>query len=595
MTKISCIIPAYNVEQYIERCLNAISRQKGCEVEILVVDDGSTDATGEILRRSAARDHRIRVFHQKNAGQGAARNFGMTQASGDYIWFIDADDWIEDGALLHMRRLIEAQAPDVVFTNFARFSDRKGYEGNVIPGDFANEIICPEQLSDAEMTALLSWVTPPFRLIAQKTLLDANAVRFASGLFYEDHPFSLRLLRAAKRLYVDPLPVYTYYQRAGSTTRRRDDRIFDFISIRKQCLDLLQRYGWEVRFPSLFQSYLLPVDFYAHHVPKLLQKKFLCFLQEDITESSLLAVDSILRRDSDKKIFLQAIRTQQPLLYELNKHVLHPIKPQKIRKHFFLLLSFCKKTIKRLYKVLQGKACYSDKRLYACHPSVDLERCSLDVRVTHKNAPYVYAEEGVTLAGKLVFERGIGCMRFGRRSSVGGNTTIICSQAEGIEIGEQVMVSWGCTLMDGNAHALDADARCNDEWYWQMSDKAGCRGLFKDWTGVKSAPIRIDDQAWIGCNSLILGGVHIGRGAIVGAGSVVTHDIPPFTVFAGNPARFVKAVSRPKTRPQEAWQQPQKAEGSRPIPTAGPELGRRGAGTDGTLTSPFAERSANEE
>lgn len=98
----------------------------------------------------------------------------------------------------------------------------------------------------------------------------------------------------------------------------------------------------------------------------------------------------------------------------------------------------------------------------------------------------------------------------------------------------------------------------------------------KDWTGVKSAPLRIDDQAWIGCNSLIPGGVHIGRGAIVGAGSVVTHDIPPFTVFAGNPARFVKAVSRP-------------------LPAAGPELGRRGTGTDGTLTSPFAECSANEE
>lgn len=591
MTKISCIIPAYNVEQYIERCLNSISRQKGCEVEILVVDDGSTDATGEILRRSAAQDPRIRVFHQKNAGQGVARNFGLTQATGDYIWFIDADDWIEEGALLHVQRLIEAHAPDVVFTNFARFSDRKGYEGNVICGDFANEIICPEQLSDAEMMALLGWVMPPFRLIAHKKLLDANAVRFASNLFYEDHPFSLRLLRAAKRMYVDPLPIYTYYQRVGSTTRRQDDRIFDFISVRKQCLELLQLYGWDVRFPSLFQSYLLPVGFYTRHVPKQFQKKFLYRLQEELTASRLLHIDSILRRDAEKKLFLQAVKMQSPLLYDLNKFFLHHIRPQSLRKYLFSLLRCCKKNsknaLKKVYKILQGKAC-SDKNLYLCHPSADLERCSLDVRVTHKNAPYVYAEEGVTLAGHLVFERGIGRMRFGRRSSVGGNTTIICSQAEGIEIGEQVMVSWGCTLMDSNAHALDADARCNDEWYWQMSNKAGCRGLFKDWTGVKSAPIRIDDQAWIGCNSLILGGVHIGRGAIVGAGSVVTHDIPPFAVVAGNPARFVKPAPRRKERTPEALPKTQETDGSRPLAAVEKHKSDRGAGP---LSCPVAEQA----
>lgn len=130
--------------------------------------------------------------------------------------------------------------------------------------------------------------------------------------------------------------------------------------------------------------------------------------------------------------------------------------------------------------------------------------------------------------------------RFGRRSSVGGGSLIICSQEGGIEIGEQVLISWGCTIMDSNAHSLDAAERLNDGWYWQRSAQAGCLGLFKDWTGVRGGPVKIDTGAWVGCNSIILGNVHIGQGAIIGAGSVVTRSVPPFTVFAGNPARFIK-------------------------------------------------------
>ena len=166
-------------------------------------------------------------------------------------------------------------------------------------------------------------------------------------------------------------------------------------------------------------------------------------------------------------------------------------------------------------------------------------------------------------------------MRFGRRSSIGGATTLICSQKDGIEIGEQVMVSWGCTLMDSNAHSLDPDSRCNDEWNWQLSDKSGYRGLFKDWTDVRSAPIRIDDRAWIGFNTIILGGVNIGKGAIIGAGSVVTSDVPAYTIFAGNPARFVKLVPRRNGWTEEDVRKAREAGVAQPILIAmEQELGR---------------------
>ena len=93
--KISIIIPVYNVEKYIERCLDSVITQSYVNLEIILVDDGSTDRSGEICDRYAVRDNRIKVIHAENAGLGEARNRGIRMVSGEYICFVDSDDWIE--------------------------------------------------------------------------------------------------------------------------------------------------------------------------------------------------------------------------------------------------------------------------------------------------------------------------------------------------------------------------------------------------------------------------------------------------------------------------------------------------------------------
>lgn len=550
MVKISCIIPAYNVEAYIERCLSSILNQRHANVEVIVVDDGSTDSTPDLLRKIAAADSRVAVFHQENARQGAARNLGLEHATGDYIWFIDADDWLEEGALLHIQRLVEAHSPDVIFTNISYFSDEKGYSAHLVPGDFAGETLCPDELDEKAFAILFSWQIPPYCLIASRHMIEANAIRFPAGLFYEDHPFGLRVLRAANHVYVDPLPVYTYYQRVGSTVYRQDDKIFDFIAIRKQCLELLCEFGWDKKFPSLFLSYLLPVSFYEVHVPDIFRKKFLQSLREDCGYFVPHFLQELPHIHGRSKHLLKAIQAGSPLIYELKELWHSHLAPKAWIRQCAALLRHCHTRKKKFKKsgTWHNRMPLSESPLCCCHPSADMTQCHLDVRVTWKNAPYVYADEGAVIGGQLVFERGVGTMRFGRRSSVGGGSLIICSQEGGIEIGEQVLISWGCTIMDSNAHSLDAAERLNDEWYWQRSAQAGCLGLFKDWTGVRGGPVKIDTGAWVGCNSIILGNVHIGQGAIIGAGSVVTRSVPPFTVFAGNPARFIKLAPR-----REGW------------------------------------------
>jgi galactoside O-acetyltransferase len=107
--------------------------------------------------------------------------------------------------------------------------------------------------------------------------------------------------------------------------------------------------------------------------------------------------------------------------------------------------------------------------------------------------------------------------------------------ARKIELGDDVVISWGVTIVDHNSHALTWADRRDDVLDW-------ARGR-KDWSNVLIAPVRIRDKVWIGFNAIILKGVTIGEGAIVAAGSVVTKDVPPYCIVAGNPARVVRVLS----------------------------------------------------
>ena len=143
------------------------------------------------------------------------------------------------------------------------------------------------------------------------------------------------------------------------------------------------------------------------------------------------------------------------------------------------------------------------------------------------------------VGGNFVFENGNGKIRIGNRTFIGGGEFICIS---GIEIGDDVLISWGCTFMDNNAHALDFELRKNDVLDWARGIREKKIGLYKNWDGVKCQPIKISDKAWIGFKSIILKGVTIGEGAVVGAGSVVTRDVPAWCVVAGNPAKIIKKL-----------------------------------------------------
>lgn len=151
-------------------------------------------------------------------------------------------------------------------------------------------------------------------------------------------------------------------------------------------------------------------------------------------------------------------------------------------------------------------------------------------KVGWKNNCSLKIDEMSDVSGLLTFDKEFASISIGKRVFMNGS--LIAAQS--IEIGDDVMFSWGVTVVDHNSHAISFTERANDVVNWREGSK--------DWNHVRIAPVKISNKVWIGFNAIILKGVTIGEGAIVGAGSVVSKDVPPWSIVAGNPARIIREI-----------------------------------------------------
>jgi len=152
-------------------------------------------------------------------------------------------------------------------------------------------------------------------------------------------------------------------------------------------------------------------------------------------------------------------------------------------------------------------------------------------RVSYRGGGSLEIGEGSIVEGTLVFERDGASIAIGRNTFIGSS---VLSCAKKIEVGDDVLISWGCNIADHNSHSVEWSKRKEDvkDWY---------RGK-KDWTHVRTASVTIGNKAWVGLNVIILRGVDIGEGAVVAAGSVVVKSVPAWTVVAGNPAKVIRVI-----------------------------------------------------
>lgn len=188
---------------------------------------------------------------------------------------------------------------------------------------------------------------------------------------------------------------------------------------------------------------------------------------------------------------------------------------------------FVHRLIVNIYKNLRHYFNYSN----VSHLGVDsLLACRIDRR---KIGGEIRVGERCMVSGILITERENSLIEIGNNVFVGGNTIIDC--VESVVIEDHVLISYGCLLADSDNHSLQYQVRKNDLDDWR-------KGGRHDWSTTITRPIRIEKGSWIGARAMVLKGVTIGRCAVVGAGSVVTHDVPPYTIAAGNPAKVIRKL-----------------------------------------------------
>jgi glycosyltransferase involved in cell wall biosynthesis len=203
---ISVIIAAYNIEAYIERGVRSVCEQTYANLEIIVVDDGSTDATGSILDELAEKDARIQVIHEDNGGLSHARNMGIARAHGNYIGFVDGDDWIDPNMYEMLFSALKDKRADLAVCRYRQISRTRTLDGSVdrailFEAQEALQVYVEEREEYAIQNA--AW-----NKLYRKELLEGNL--FPEGRWYEDIVFATEALaRAGRCIYLD-IALYNY-------------------------------------------------------------------------------------------------------------------------------------------------------------------------------------------------------------------------------------------------------------------------------------------------------------------------------------------------------------------------------------------------
>lgn len=240
MAKFSIILPCYNVEQYLARSIESVLKQTLTDFELLVVIDGSPDNSLQIANSYASQDHRIQVFSKENGGLSDARNYGLNKAQGEYIYFMDSDDWIEEKLLEDNLKIVETEQLD--FIVFGYTQDNEDTEGlvvnsvNILPKMFCWEKTKGNLIIDNHHLGLLGYA---WNKIYRKAFLDRYKLQFQKGIsLVEDILFNVEVYKQSNIIRFNPQLYYHYLNRPVTTlmkTFHKDS--LDLVLLRTNALE----------------------------------------------------------------------------------------------------------------------------------------------------------------------------------------------------------------------------------------------------------------------------------------------------------------------------------------------------------------------
>lgn len=205
---VSIIVPVYNCKEFIGKCLNSVIEQNYCDIELIVVDDGSTDGTDQIIKEILKEKENVISIQQKNMGVSAARNRGLQRATGKYLLFLDGDDYIGEDYVSHLVEMAEANNSDLVIGGYTKVNPKGNLIEKIVPGKY---IPIEHEEWAYRITAVCS-------RIYKRELWDRYEVKFEEGVRGEDVPISLFFNAVCRNIKTVQEAEYYYVQHGGSAT-----------------------------------------------------------------------------------------------------------------------------------------------------------------------------------------------------------------------------------------------------------------------------------------------------------------------------------------------------------------------------------------
>ncbi len=351
MIKLSVIVPCYNVEQYIGECIDSILSQTLEDIELILVDDGSPDRSGEICDEYARKDKRVMVIHKKNAGVSAARNDGLAIASGEYVIFVDSDDYVtENGYDMMYKKAKEIDADIVIGDVIKIFPERQKYEqffgDEFVTEDreFINKLVCGTLYSNfcpyPPSGGPAFGYGGPTNKIVRRALLDEYHIVFderVKGIF-DDIIYSAYITVCAKRIAYINTPVY-YYRIVHNSITQSFKKILPQIGdeIIHSINEFMDKYNNGYIYNKAYNAFIIRV--FAYCLPRYychkdnpsstlkLSKELKTVLKSERYFSAANSVDLSCLTPGHRKL-VALMRVKAALLIIITRKIMSRIKPK---------------------------------------------------------------------------------------------------------------------------------------------------------------------------------------------------------------------------------------------------------------------------
>lgn len=516
MPKVSIIVPIYNVEKYLDRCMQSLLNQTLKDIEIIMVDDGSPDICPKMCDEYAKRDERVKVIHKKNGGLGYARNSGLEIATGEYVAFVDSDDYVELDMYEKLYETAKKHEVDVVYCGFKKEFSPNRYMEIKECDDYQEFDITKDKSLVLDFIA-----APPYHKgeyvhdmsvwhsVYRHSVIKDNGLAFISERDYasEDIPFQIDFLNHCHKVAFIPNFFYVYCYNGGSLTKSFTIEKFEKVKNLYSLLvdkskDLDEK---KMRANRLFIGYIramirlivtLPVD-------KCSKKEWVRTIISDsvwdeIRSQYKLSYLPIHQRIMTYYVYKKKVNAAIRYASIMNLNILAKLK-QIISAVFLIIYYGIAQHLPGSYSIWGGKL-FNAFRIFCCR------------RI------FKYCGKVSTIDRHAYFGNGRN-VEIGDYSGIGED----CVVPNNTVIGKYVMMAPEVHIVANN-HTFD-------DTETPMCFQGSIEG---------KTPTIIDDDCWIGVRVILTPGHHIGKGSILAAGAVVTKDVEPYSIVGGNPAKLIR-------------------------------------------------------